>query len=293
VKMEREWAGTTYGNRRMHLWLIRMLRYVDVRILYAFTAIFVIPVCLAVNSSRGIAYRYFRRRHGFGKLKSAWLTYVNHCAFAQVVIDKFAMYAGKRFEIEIEGYDKFQALADSPDGFIQMSAHVGNYEIAGYTLRAEKKRFNALVFSGEKESVMENRKKLFSSTNINMIAIRPDMGHLFEINEALAKGETVSMPADRLLGSYKSIRLDFLGAKAEFPYGPFAIATMRGLEAIAVNVIKTGLRRYKIIVADLPYDHKAPRKEQIAQLSRAYVDELQRVVNFYPTQWHNYFDFWK
>ncbi len=291
--MEKEWAGTTYGSGRMHQWLIRMLKHVDVRILYAFTAIFIIPVCLAVNPSRGIAYRYFRKRHGYGRIKSAWLTYSNHCGFAQVVIDRFAMYAGKRFEVEVEGYDTFQALAESPDGFIQMSAHIGNYEIAGYTLRAEKKRFNALVFAGEKESVMENRRKMFSSTNVSMIAIRSDMGHLFEINEALAKGETVSMPADRLLGSDKCVELQFLGATAKFPYGPFAIATMRGLKAIAVNVVKTGLRRYKIIVTALPYDSSAPRREQIASLSRSYVSELQRVVSLYPTQWYNYFEFWK
>ncbi len=291
--MEREWAGTTYGSGRMHRWLIGMLRFVDVRILYAFTSVFVIPVCLAINPSRGIAYRYFRQRHGFGRFKSAWLTYVNHCAFGQVVIDKFAMYAGKRFEVDIEGYDRFQSLADSPDGFLQLSAHVGNYEIAGYSLRADKKKFNALVFFGEKASVMENRKKLFSSTNINMIAVRPDMGHLFEINEALAAGEIVSMPADRINGSEKSVKLDFLGAKAKFPYGPFALATMRSLDVVAVNVMKTGLRRYRIIVTPLAYDRSAPRKQQIDQLSRAYVDELQRIVNQYPTQWHNYFEFWK
>ena len=97
---EQEWAGTTYGNEWMHKWLIRMLRYIDVRILYLFVALFIIPVCLVLNPSRGIAYRYFRQRIGYGRMKSAWKTYVNHCLFGQVVVDKFAMYAGKKFEIK-------------------------------------------------------------------------------------------------------------------------------------------------------------------------------------------------
>lgn len=59
------------------------------------------------------------------------------------------MYAGKKFEVEIDGYDNYLRLVDNPDGFIQLSAHIGNYEIAGYTLKAEKKKFNALVFFGE------------------------------------------------------------------------------------------------------------------------------------------------
>ena len=290
--MEKKWAGTTYGNEWMHKWLIRMLRYIDNRILYAFVAIFVIPVCLLVNPSCGIIYRYFRERHSYGKLKSAWKTYINHCLFGQVVIDKFAMYAAKTFKTEIVGYEYFQKLANQNEGFVQLSSHVGNYEIAGYTLKADKKKFNVLVFWGEKASVMQNRMKLFADTNINMIAIRPDMGHLFEIDEALTCGETVSMPADRIFGSQKKITTDFLGADADFPYGPFSVATMRALDVITVHVVKLSWNQYKIIVTPLLYNKAAPRRAQIMELNRAYVDELERIVSLYPTQWYNYFEFW-
>ena len=119
----KEWAGTTFGNEWMHKWLIRMLRYIDVRLLYIFVAVFIIPVCLVLNPSRGIAYRYFRKRIGYGRLKSAWKTYVNHCLFGTVVIDKFAMYAGKKFNIEIENYDAFLRLATREEGFVQLSTH--------------------------------------------------------------------------------------------------------------------------------------------------------------------------
>lgn len=290
--MEKKWAGTTYGNEWMHKWLIRLLRYIDNRILYAFVAIFVIPVCLLINPSRKITYRYFRKRHGYNKIKAAWKTYVNHYFFGQVVIDKFAMYAGKNFETEIEGYEHFLKLASKDEGFIQLSSHVGNYEIAGYTLKADKKKFNALVFFGEKASVMQNRMKLFADTNIKMIAIRPDMGHLFEIDEALTNGETVSMPADRIFGSQKKLTINFLGALADFPYGPFSVATMRGLDVVTVHVIKLSWNKYKIIVKPLIYNKTASRKDQIKELNLAYVNELERIVSQYPTQWYNYFDFW-
>ena len=290
---EQKWAGTTYGNEWMHKWLIRVLRYLNVRVLYLFVAVFVVPVCLVLNPSRGIAYRYFRQRIGYGRLKSAWKTYVNHCLFGQVVIDKFAMYAGKKFDVEIENYDQFLDLAAKEEGFVQLSAHIGNYEIAGYTLVCENKRLNALVFSGEKASVMRNRDKMFANTNIRMIAISPDMSHLFEIDKALGDGEIVSMPADRISGSPKSVELDFLGAKAKFPFGSFSVATMRGLNVLAVNVMKSSATAYKIYVAPLHYDKSATRQEQIRQLSQSYVAELEKRVRQYPTQWYNYFEFWE
>ena len=291
--MEKAWAGTTYGNAWMHRWLIRMLRYIDIRVLYAFTAIFVIPVCLLINPSAGIIYRYFRRQHGYGPLKSALKTYQNHCQFGQVVIDKFAMYAGKKFSMEIEGVEHFQQLAKEPESFIMLSSHVGNYEIAGYTLSSEYKPLNALVFFGEKASVMDNRNKLFAGTNTKMIAIRPDMGHLFEIDQALQNGEIVSMPADRLLGSQKKLQLPFLNGTATFPYGPFSITTLRGLNVVAIHVMKQSAHTYRIYVTPLSYDREAPRQQQIQELAHQYVAEVQRMVEHYPTQWYNYFEFWK
>lgn len=288
---EREWAGTTYGNAWMHKWLIRLLRYTDVRILYAFTSVFVIPVCLLINPSAGITYRFYRKRMGYGRLKSALKTYQNHCLFGQVVIDKFAMYAGKKFRIEIEGLEHYQELTTREESFIQLSSHMGNYEIAGYTLPQDKKTLNALVFFGEKESVMTNRARLFSGTNIKMIPIRPDMGHLFEIDQALQRGETVSMPADRIFGSQKKLQIPFLGQVANFPYGPFSIATMRGLQVLAVHVMKEKSRTYKIYATPLLYNLEAPRQEQIKELAEKYVTELERMVNLYPTQWYNYFEF--
>ena len=291
--MEKQWAGTTYGNEWMHKWLIRMLRYIDVRLLYLFVAVFIIPVCLVLNPSRGIAYRYFRQRIGYGRLKSAWKTYVNHCLFGQVVIDKFAMYAGKKFHIEIENYDAYINLTKQKEGFLQLSAHIGNYEIAGYTLTCQDKRINALVYAGEKASVMRNRDRMFADTNTRMIAISPDMSHLFEIDEALSDGEIVSMPADRSSGSSKYIEHEFLGAKARFPLGPFSVATMHGFDVLAINVMKASLRSYKIYVTPLPYDKTATRQEQIRQLSLAYANELEKRVRQYPAQWYNYFEFWE
>ncbi len=291
--MSKEWAGTTYGNGLMHKWLIRMLRVIDVRIIYAFTSVFVIPVCLIVNPSRRIIYRYMRQRQRFGRLKSAWLTYRNHCIFGQAVIDKFAMYAGKRFKIEIDGIEHFRKLSSQPEAFVQLSAHIGNYELAGYSLKADLKPLNALVFYGEKESVMQGRESMFVDKNIRMIAVRPDMSHLFAINAALSEGETVSLPADRIFGSEKSLEVELLDAKAKIPLGPFSLATMRGLDVITVNVMKNGTRRYKIYVTRLEYDKSAHRNEQISQLSKHYIAELERMLKMYPEQWYNYFEFWQ
>ncbi len=290
--MAQQWTGKTYGGERLHQSLINALRYIDVRLVYLFAAIFVVPVCLVLNQSRKTAYEYFRWHLNYGRCKAAWYTYLNHCKFAQVIVDKFAMYAGKRFEVEVEGFDKFCALASRPEGFLHLSSHIGNYEIAGYTLISEQKRINAVVYAHEKESVMRNRNNMFGKTNIRMIALREDMSHLYEIDNELTSGNIVSFPTDRSAGAVKCVECKFLGKVAKFPQGPFSVATMRGLDVLAVNVMKQGWKKYKIYVTPLPYDKTASRKEQMRQLAEGYVAELEKRVRQYPTQWFNFYDFW-
>lgn len=286
-------ANTTFGNAWMHHCLMAMLRHVDVRLVYAFAAIFVVPVCLVTNASRRTAYSYFRRRMHYGVLRAAWSTYVNHCMFSQVVIDRFAMFAGKNFHIDIEGYDNFARLDTADRGFMMLSSHIGCYEVAGFSLVSRNKRLNAIVFGGEKATVMQGRRSRLDGNNIRMIPVKPDMSHLFLINEALVGNEIVSMPADRIVGSAKTVEAELLGAVAQLPQGPFAVTAMHGLDAIAVNVMKTAARGYTIYVSPLVYDHAAPRREQMRQLAAGYAEELQRRVRQYPTQWYNFFDFWK
>lgn len=288
-------TNTTFGNAWLHRQLMRVLKVMDVRLLYIFSSLFVIPVCLLFNTnhSRTTAYQFYRKRIGYGRLRSAWATYVNHCLFGQVVIDRFAMFAGKHFEVSTFDNSEFDRLEKGKEAFVQLSSHIGCYEMAGYHMRATCKRLNALVYGGEKETVMAGREKLFEQTNIRMIPVKEDMSHLFLINEALANHETVSMPADRVVGSKKTIEISFLGEKAKFPLGPFSVATMRGLEVLAVNVMKVGAKRYTIYVEPLHYDHQANRKQQVQQLAESYVSVLERMLRLYPTQWYNFYDFWK
>ena len=288
---DRQWAGSTFGNGWMHGSLVRCLRVIDTRVFYLFSAVFIIPFCVVFNRSGRISYRFFRERLGYGRCRACRSVYVNHYRFAQAVIDKFAMYAGRRFDVEVEGLEFFNARAAGGEGFIHMSSHIGNYEIAGYTLPSDKKAINAVVFADEKASVMAGRSDMFGKTNVRMITLKRDMSHLYDIDNALCNGEIVSFPTDRFIDG-KFLECEFLGGKAKFPMGPFSVATMRGLDVLAVNVMKESARRYRIYVTPLDYDRTLPRKGQMEQLLRAYVAELERMVRRYPVQWFNFYDFW-
>lgn len=77
-----KWIGTTYGNAWMHKWLIRFLKVIDVRLLYAFAFVFVVPPTMLVNwKARNVIYNFYRKRFGFGRIKACRMTYIESLCF--------------------------------------------------------------------------------------------------------------------------------------------------------------------------------------------------------------------
>jgi predicted LPLAT superfamily acyltransferase len=221
------------------------------------------------------------------------MVYANHFRFGQIILDRFGVYAGKKYHFIREGQEQMDELETHPEGFMLLSSHIGNYEIAGYSLKPKRKKFNALVFAGETATVMENRQRLLSQNNMSMILVKEDMSHLFALNAALDNGEIVSMPGDRIFGSQKTVDCEFFGATAHFPMGGFALAVQKEVEVLTVFVMKEGMKTYHAFVCSIQCDRTDNKREQIKKLAQAFATQLEEIVRRYPTQWFNYYDFWK
>ena len=288
-----EWSGKTDGLPWMQRSLIAMFRVVPLWLPYGIMAL-VVPFYMIFNRKGYKAmYRFFRDRFGFGCWKSFWKVYANHFRFGQIILDRFGVYAGKKYRFITEGQELMDELEKHLEGFINLSSHVGNYEIAGYSLKPKSKRFNALVYAGETATVMENRQKLLTQNNMSMIPVKEDMSHIFELNAAIDRGEIVSMPADRVYGSQKTASCMFLGAEARFPLGAFAMAAQKNVPMLAVFVMKGGYSTYNAYVREIQCDREAKLRDQMTQLAQNFATNLEEIVRKYPTQWFNYFDFWK
>ena len=271
--------------------LIVLFKVVPLEVMYGLMAL-VVPFYMVFNRKGYKAmYNFFCRRVGKGPLAAVWHVYLNHFAFGQVVLDRFASYAGHRFKITVEGNEHFLRLTEQEGGFLMLSSHVGNYEQAGYMLRSDRKQFHALIYAGESKVVMNGRRGRFADKQINMIPVLPDMSHLFRINQLLDEGQIVSMPADRCFGSAKSVTCDFLGAPARFPLGPFATAVQKEVPALAVAVMKEGVRKYKAYVIPL-HVGEGNRRERMERMARKFAAALEGIVRRYPHQWYNYYEFW-
>ena len=271
--------------------LIRLYRFLPLGVLYGCMAL-VIPFYMLFAKGFKASYAFFRKRMGYGPVKSFFHVYKNEFEFGKVVLDRFAAFAGKRFRLTVPRMDLFEELCAGEAGFIQLSSHVGNYEMVGYTL-VSPRRINALMFGGETATIMQNRAAMFGQTGVRMVPVSEDLSHIYVLNNALADGEIASLPGDRVFGSQKTVECAFFGAKAKFPAGPFVLAVQREAPVLTVFVMKEGRRDYKVLLERLPESEGKTRQERVQALADAYASILEKVVRQYPDQWYNFYDFWK
>ena len=276
----------------MHRALIGMMKVIPLWLMY-FLMHLAIPFYMLINHKAYLAnYHYFRKRHGYGPLKAFFHVWLNHVTFGGVIIDRFGAFAGKRFRVDVPEMPVYEDLCSKPEGFLQVSSHIGSDEMAGYVLKAGKP-INALVFGEEARTVTENRNRMLGPNNIRLIPISGDMSHLVALNNALADGEIVNIHGDRVFGSNKVKTVRILDAEADLPLGPFLLAAMRNVPAIAVFVMRSGYKKYKALLYRLDKGLEGlDRNARAERMALEYAGRVDSVVRRYPDQWFNFYEFW-
>lgn len=293
---EKKWEGKTGGGQFGQKFLLHFLKHVHVRFLYPILYLVIPFYLIFASKGRNAAYHYFRERQHFSVLKSAWCTFRNHIIFGEVVLDKFALLAGnkKQFNIDIDTDEVIHHQMKQEKGFIIASAHVGNLELAGLCIPHTEKKINTIIFGGERADFQKKRDKAFDEVNINLIPVKQDMSHLFIIKEALDNGEIVVIPCDRIFGSTKNTICQLLGEEAELPIGPFRLAAQLEVPMYTLFIMKEGNTHYKTYESRIPAHDELPNSTQKAiAMASDYTKLLEKIIIKYPTQWFNFFPYWK
>jgi predicted LPLAT superfamily acyltransferase len=305
----KEWTGVTGGNTLGQKALLFLFHFFNVTVGY-FILIWVIPFYMLFGSGYSHIYKYFRNHHYYSPLKAFLKTYINHFIFGQCMLDRFAVFAGRKnfFTMKTTGNEEFYRLLEEEKGFIIVSSHLGNFELCGYLLKQDRKMINALAFGGETKEIMKNRAKWFAVNNVNIIPVFDDMSHLFALHKALTNGEIVSISCDRSIGFGKSIECDFLSGKVDFPVGAFSLAAHFDIPVLSVFVIKKSVSNYHVFVKPITISDnsiseirqfenlkvmKISKREKAERLTQEFVKELEYMDKKHPEQWFNYYKFWK
>ena len=288
---EQAWNGQTGGTHWMQRALVGIIRHTDVHVAYGMMHLWLVWYILVRPSVTRGAYLFHRRR-GRNRLSAALDVYRSFYHFGKVILDRFAVYAGHQFEIVVENKKCYYDKMSQAMGFVLLFSHLGNSEMAAYSMATPDKHMNILAFGGESPVVMAERAKVLARNNISMIVVNPgDMTHIFEMNNALQRGEVLAVAGDRSMGD-KTISCSFMGAPAPFPAGVFRICVALHCPIVLTFVLKEPKNKYHIYTEELHIDTKLPRAQQAADLAQQFATHLEKMALAHPYEWFNFFDFW-
>ena len=170
-------------------------------------------------------------------------------------------------------------------GVVSVTAHVGNWELAGRLLASRWARRTHVVVAPE-DSELERWVRRDGDGMRFVPRLRPAIG--VELLAALRRGEVVAIQGDRALGTRGDVSIPFFGRPARFPLGPFLLARAAGAPIVPAFCVLDRGYRYTVQVAK-PMVVERGEEEAAA---RAWVGLLEDVVRDHPTQWFNFFDVW-
>jgi predicted LPLAT superfamily acyltransferase len=242
------------------------------------------------KSNRAISY-YFKERLKYSNFKTKKMVFKSYYTFGQTIIDKISISAGLRnkFTYEFDGIEILKNLLAEKKGGVLISAHIGNFEIAEHFLGDIDIDFqiNLVTTDLEHSAIKNYLESVTQKPTVKFIIIREDLSHIFEINAALASNELVCFTGDRYFEGTKSLSENILGEEANFPAGPFLIASRLKVPVVFVYVMKEPNLHYHLYAREAVVKHRDEKA-----LLKSYVESVESMLQKYPLQWFNYFDFW-
>jgi lauroyl/myristoyl acyltransferase len=171
-------------------------------------------------------------------------------------------------------------------GIVSVTAHVGNWELAGRLLAAGASRRTHVVVAPDEAPAL-GRWVRRNGDGVRFVPrAHPAVG--VELLAALRRGEVVALQGDRAIGSRADVSIPFFGRPALFPLGPFLLARAAGVPVVPAFCVLDRGYRYTLRVG-APIAVERGDEERAA---RAWVGLLEDVVRDHPTQWFNFFDVW-
>ena len=286
-----QWEGKSKGTPLGYRIFVAILSNVGLYPAYLLLVFVASYYFLFSWKSNKHSYSFFRKHCGFNIFKSLLMVYWSYFMLGQSLIDKVAVMSGlsNKYSSTSNGSENIMQMAEMKRGAIMLGAHLGNWEIAGHFIARYDTVVNILIFDGEHAQIKDYIDGITGGKKFKMIPIKTDLSHVYLMSEALMRGETICMHADRFLPGNRTLPISFMGEDALFPTGPFQLVKALKAPYSFVYGVKTGPTHYDF--------YARPAREvanfaDIQAMMEDYVRDLESMVRKCPGQWFNYYDFW-
>ncbi len=285
-----KWSGKTKGNVLGYRIFITTIRLFGINTAYFILNFVSFYFYIFLGKQRAVLAEFYTQRVGVKKDLVQKTIRTNFIQIGHSIIDKiaFSVNRASRISYRESGEQYLKELADKKQGAFLISAHIGNWDIAGNLLKGINANVSVVMYQNEYEKIQALLASQGKEPSFNIIPISNDLSHLIKIYAAIKQGDLVCMHADRYLEGAKTAEIDFLGKSAKFPLGPFQMIEKLKAPYSFVFAIKEEKYKY-YFTASKPALQTTKNAREIAV---EFVTLLEQKVRDNPEQWFNYYNFY-
>jgi KDO2-lipid IV(A) lauroyltransferase len=178
-------------------------------------------------------------------------------------------------------------------GFLLVTGHVGNWEMGAVTLRRHELT-PAVVGQPELDpNVEEMRLSLRTRLGVESIDIGSSMATALRVRTAVEAGRAVALLVDRAYPEDQVI-VSYFGRPTPFLRSPALLARFCGCEILPGFFLRNPDGTYfNVWGAPIGADATLSPEEDAGRIMSRVAADLEAVVRAHPTQWFNFYRFWK
>jgi predicted LPLAT superfamily acyltransferase len=216
--------------------------------------------------------------------------------FSRIILDNMylGLFGKKNFVIEERGTDVLLKELEKGKGLVMLSAHMGNWHLAVNFLSNTRTHVHLVMDDARQDEVrrqMDMAKSM--SGHLTVHGAEKGAGLVFELSAALRRNEVVIIAGDRTGKGGRQMEAPFLGKTAFFPTAALLLAEAVGAPVCAALTFREGARKYTCFGVGPLTATGSSRNERIQAMLEEFIGEIETYLRRYPTQWFNFFDFWK
>lgn len=278
---------------RLMTWLSLTLgRRVSRIVLYGIAAYFVLFAPHARRASKDYLRRVFGREAAIAD------GFRHVLAFASVTHDRVYWLRDRQdlFNVSVSGDEILAGYRGAGKGVIFMGAHFGSFEALRALGNSHGLDVRMLMYPDNAQMVTHALAAINPTMRDSVIALgRSDA--ILRVRDHLASGGCVGVLADRVLNEEpgKTCLIEFLGAEAGFPLGPWRLAALLRAPVVFMAGMYLGGNRYHLrfdTIADFSVETASTREAAMQAALRRYVTLLEARCRQAPSNWFNFYDFW-
>ncbi len=219
--------------------------------------------------------------------------------FALYLVDffRFGQLTSEKVKrlVRLEGLENMKAVLAKGRGAIGLSAHLGNYELAGAVLALEGFSLYAVVLNHRNPYVDSFFVRQRNRVGVRGIPVGEKNRRTFfeKCFAALREDGIVAIVGDRDFTDH-GIDLPLFGRSLRMPTGPAALSLRSGAQIVPAFLIREADGSYRFIFdSPIKIPEGIPRQEAVHHITKECLGVMARYIRRYPTQWYMFQEFWK